>query len=104
MADEGVAQPAQRSGRVHAGLRMRALGEADGLILAHLRSPSSLLTSSSSEDAPDQYIHTGLRKALEAHGFEVTDLILKKWTGEGPPEPAAYLPATTLTISRHLLE
>jgi len=49
-----------------------------------------VLTSSGSQDAPDQYIHTGLRKALEAHGFEVVDLILKRWKEDGPPEPAAY--------------
>ncbi len=32
----------------------------------------------------------GLRKALEARGFEVHDIVLKKWSRFAPPEPAAY--------------
>lgn len=32
----------------------------------------------------------GLRKALEARGFEVRDIVLKKWSRFGPPEGAAY--------------
>lgn len=30
----------------------------------------------------------GVKKALEAHGFDTRDLILKKWSEFGPPEPA----------------
>jgi hypothetical protein len=32
---------------------------------------------------------TGLRRALETHGFEVQDIVLKKWGEMGPPQPAA---------------
>jgi hypothetical protein len=32
----------------------------------------------------------GLRKALEARGFEVRDIVLKKWSRFAPPEGAAY--------------
>jgi hypothetical protein len=39
----------------------------------------------------DDYGLLGLRKALEARGFEVTDVVLKKnWSRFAPPEPAAY--------------
>jgi hypothetical protein len=33
---------------------------------------------------------TGLKKSLEAHGFEVRDVVLKKWSRFAPPEPAVY--------------
>ncbi len=32
----------------------------------------------------------GLRKALEEHGFEVRDILLKRWPNSAPPEAAAY--------------
>jgi hypothetical protein len=32
----------------------------------------------------------GLKKALTAHGFEVRDIVLKKWSRFAPPEAAAY--------------
>ena len=38
----------------------------------------------------DEYTAAGLRRSLEDHGFEVVDVILKKWTRAGPPSPAAY--------------
>ncbi len=38
----------------------------------------------------DEYTAAGMRKALEANGFEVADVILKRWTRTGPPTPAAY--------------
>src|SRR5581483_4818730 len=38
----------------------------------------------------DEYTAAGMRKALEANGFEVVDVILKRWTRTGPPTPAAY--------------
>jgi hypothetical protein len=36
------------------------------------------------------YSLVGLRKALTAHGFEVRDIVLKKWSRFAPPEAAAY--------------
>jgi hypothetical protein len=41
------------------------------------------------KDDFDEYTAQGLRKALEANGFEVQDVILKRW-GRGNPTPAAY--------------
>lgn len=32
----------------------------------------------------------GLRKALRERGFDVQDVVLKKWSQMGPPEPAVY--------------
>jgi hypothetical protein len=37
----------------------------------------------------EPYTLKGVRKALEEQGFEVTDIVLKKW-GEGEPQPVAY--------------
>ncbi|MFO0803591.1 MAG: hypothetical protein U0791_10800 [Gemmataceae bacterium] len=37
----------------------------------------------------DDFTHAGLKKTLTDHGFDVTDIVLKKWGG-GPPSPAAY--------------
>ncbi len=34
----------------------------------------------------------GLRKALVDRGFEVQDIVLKKWSRFAPPEPGAYTP------------
>ncbi len=45
-----------------------------------------LLTTEGDYEA---YTLAGVRKALEAQGFEVTDIVLKKW-GEGEPQPVAY--------------
>ena len=36
----------------------------------------------------EEYTSGGLRRTLEANGYDVTDIILKKW-GNGPPTPAA---------------
>jgi hypothetical protein len=36
----------------------------------------------------DDYGLAGLKKTLTARGYDVQDVILKKWTGMGPPEPA----------------
>jgi len=33
---------------------------------------------------------TGVKKSLEANGFETRDVLLKKWEGPGGPEPATY--------------
>ncbi len=38
----------------------------------------------------DEWGLQGLRKALEEHGFEVRDILLKRWTNFAPPEAAAY--------------
>jgi len=45
-----------------------------------------LLTS---RESIDEYSSSGMRAALERNGFEVTDIILKKWSRGGPPTPAA---------------
>jgi hypothetical protein len=37
---------------------------------------------------PEAWGLAGVRKSLEAHGFDVRDVVLKKWTGA--PEPAVY--------------
>jgi hypothetical protein len=37
----------------------------------------------------EPYTMAGVKKALTAHGFEVQDIVLKKW-GEGEPQPVAY--------------
>ena len=44
-----------------------------------LASVHEALSSSTSDATPDEYSHNGLRKTLEEHGFEVVDLILKKF-------------------------
>ena len=41
---------------------------------------------------PDEYGLAGLRKALLDRGFEVRDVVLKKWSRFGPPEPGASTP------------
>jgi hypothetical protein len=47
-----------------------------------------LLTS---RETYDEYTAAGMRKTLEANGFEVVDIILKKgWGRRGEPAPAAY--------------
>jgi len=56
-----------------------------GLLTIH-----ELLTTEGDPEYP--YTSAGLKKALTARGFEVKDVILKKWTGFGPPEPAVYTP------------
>ena len=38
----------------------------------------------------DEYSAAGLRRSLEANGFEVADVILKRWGRGGAPSPAAY--------------
>ena len=38
----------------------------------------------------DEYSASGLRSALEANGFEVVDVILKRWGRGAGPSPAAY--------------
>lgn len=39
---------------------------------------------------PVDYGFKGLAKALKAQGFDVQDIILKKWSEFGPPEPGVY--------------
>lgn len=43
----------------------------------------------STRESRDEYSGQGLRKTLESHGFEVVDVLLKKWGGRGGPTPAA---------------
>ena len=38
----------------------------------------------------EPYTLDGVRKALEEQGFEVTDIVLKKWGEGGEPQPVAY--------------
>jgi hypothetical protein len=38
----------------------------------------------------DELGMTGARKTLSAHGFDYRDVVLKKWSGFGPPEPAVF--------------
>lgn len=44
----------------------------------------------STRENGDDYSSAGLRKSLEANGFEVTDIIIKKWGGRSGPVPAAF--------------
>lgn len=46
------------------------------------------LTTEGREDLP--FTMAGLKKALTARGFDVKDIVLKKWSRFGPPEPAVY--------------
>jgi hypothetical protein len=48
------------------------------------------LSTNESEGWPEQYTSSGLRKALEDHGMDVVDVLLKKWTPREEPAPAAY--------------
>jgi hypothetical protein len=38
----------------------------------------------------EEYTLAGLKKALESRGFEVRDVVLKRWSRRAPPEPAVY--------------
>jgi hypothetical protein len=49
-----------------------------------------ILTTEATEGTEETYTLRGLKKALTARGFEVRDVILKKWSEFGPPEPAVY--------------
>jgi|GEM_PF-1303497 len=42
-----------------------------------------------SEGDPEEYSGIGIRKSLEMHGFDVTDVILKRWPERGTLVPAA---------------
>jgi hypothetical protein len=39
---------------------------------------------------PEDYGLAGFKKALNAHGIDVQDVLLKKWSEIAPPEPAVY--------------
>lgn len=43
----------------------------------------------STRESSDMISAMGLRKSLEANGFEVLDVLIKKWGGRGGPTPAA---------------
>jgi hypothetical protein len=49
-----------------------------------------VLTTEASEGTEETYSLRGLKKALTARGFDVRDVILKKWSEFAPPEPAVY--------------
>jgi len=49
-----------------------------------------VLTSQASDEDEDQFTSAGFKKALEENGFDVTDIVLKRWDTPGQP-PAAYV-------------
>ncbi len=48
-----------------------------------------VLSSQAGQGLQQELSASGLRKTLEEYGFDVVDVILKKW-GNGPPKAAAY--------------
>ena len=48
------------------------------------------LTTGLSDGGQEQFSAFGLRKSLEDHGFEVIDVLLKRWPPREEPTPAAY--------------
>jgi hypothetical protein len=56
-----------------------------GLLIIH-----EALSTDLSEGWQEQYTSHGLRRTLEDHGFEVVDVLLKKWPPREEPSPAAY--------------
>jgi hypothetical protein len=44
----------------------------------------------STRESSDDYSSAGLRRSLEANGFEVVDVLVKQWGGRGGPQPAAF--------------
>src|SRR5262245_4144418 len=56
-----------------------------GLLVIH-----ELLTSAKDTTDRNVYTSAGLRKSLEDRGFEVVDVVVKKWGEPGGPKPAAY--------------
>ncbi len=56
-----------------------------GLIVIH-----EALATNVAEGWQEQYTSHGLRKTLEDHGFEVVDILAKKWSRGQEPAPAAY--------------
>jgi hypothetical protein len=68
--------------------KIEAIGEKRprvGIAVIH-----EVLTSQSAEEPA--YTMAGVRKALTARGFDTKDIVLKKWSEFGPPEPAVYTP------------
>jgi hypothetical protein len=41
-------------------------------------------------EGPEDFGLAGLKKSLAAYGFDVRDVVLKKWSEFAPPEPAVY--------------
>ncbi|MBO0699812.1 MAG: hypothetical protein J2P46_15550 [Zavarzinella sp.] len=56
-----------------------------GLLIIH-----EALSTDLSEGWQEQYTSHGLRRTLEDHGFDVVDVLLKKWPPREEPSPAAY--------------
>lgn len=56
-----------------------------GLLVIH-----EWLTTKFEEGGQEQFTARGLRKSLENYGFEVVDVVMKRWEGRGEPTPAAY--------------
>jgi hypothetical protein len=61
-----------------------------GLLVIH-----EVLTSDPSSAAEDSFTAAGLRKSFESHGFDVVDVVVKKWEESDEPAPAAYALAET---------
>jgi len=61
-----------------------------GLLVIH-----EVLSSSPSSASRDEYTSAGIRRSLEEYGFEVVDVVVKKWGEAGGPSPAAYALAET---------
>lgn len=56
-----------------------------GLLIIH-----EALSTDLSEGWQEQYTSYGLRRTLEDHGFQVVDVLLKRWSQREEPAPAAY--------------
>jgi hypothetical protein len=56
-----------------------------GLVIIH-----EALATNVSEGWQEQYTSHGLKRSLEDHGFEVVDILVKKWKRGEEPSPAAY--------------
>jgi hypothetical protein len=61
-----------------------------GLLVIH-----ELLTSDPGGSAEETFTAAGLRKSFESHGFDVVDVVVKKWDEGEEPAPAAYALAET---------
>ena len=56
-----------------------------GLLVIH-----EWLTTKLDEGGQKQFTAYGLRRSLKAHGFDVVDVLLKRWPPREEPTPAAY--------------
>ncbi|HEX3148733.1 MAG TPA: hypothetical protein VHR66_11650 [Gemmataceae bacterium] len=61
-----------------------------GLLVIH-----EVLSSAPAGAGREIFTAAGLRRSLEDHGFDVVDVVVKKWGEQGGPAPAAYTLAET---------